>query len=358
MIAGRYLFKELLLTTVAVTAVMLLILLSATLVKVLTGAAGGEYPAELLLALFALKLIGPLAVILPLALFLAVLLALGRLSADYELYALFACGGGYGLLLRSGMGLALLVALLLWLIELWFAPWADEQRFQLLDQARAETGVDGVVAGRFQSLGSEQTLYVTEALEPAQGEALAKVMLFSRQPEGGVEILTAERVEQQRDRVDNSMALNFSQGEIYRGSEASLAWQRVTFSEYWLRLPHRPVVSSTRRDNAIPTLQLLQQADIVSVMELYWRLSGGVMALVLVLLAIPLGRSEPRQGRFGRFFYGLLLYFVYYNALLTARSLIEKEGGGAELFWLIHLLFAALALIGLWQLQRLPRVVE
>ena len=47
------------------------------------------------------------------------------------------------------------------------------------------------------------------------------------------------------------------------------------------------------------------------------------MASVLMLLAVPLSRLRPRQGRFGRIGIAVLVYFMYYQLLIAAKAWIE-----------------------------------
>jgi lipopolysaccharide export system permease protein len=48
------------------------------------------------------------------------------------------------------------------------------------------------------------------------------------------------------------------------------------------------------------------------------------MALVLTLVAVPLSRLRPRQGRYARVGFAIVLYFVYSNLLSASKVWIEK----------------------------------
>ena len=70
------------------------------------------------------------------------------------------------------------------------------------------------------------------------------------------------------------------------------------------------------------------------------------MIPILVLLAIPLGRVEPREGRFARIAPGIVLCFLYLVLLSGARSAVES-GQLAVIpgLFLVHLGFLLLSLI-------------
>ena len=47
------------------------------------------------------------------------------------------------------------------------------------------------------------------------------------------------------------------------------------------------------------------------------------MRVVLMMLAVPLARLRPRQGRFGKIGIAVLAYFFYSQLLVAARTWIE-----------------------------------
>jgi hypothetical protein len=53
--------------------------------------------------------------------------------------------------------------------------------------------------------------------------------------------------------------------------------------------------------------------------------SSPIMALVLTLVAVPLSRLRPRQGRYARVGFAIVVYFVYSN-LLSACQGLDREG--------------------------------
>ncbi|MEH6813731.1 MAG: LptF/LptG family permease, partial [Motiliproteus sp.] len=85
MIVFRYLLKEVLLTMLAVTGVVLIIIMSGRFISYLQDAAAGEITADVLFQLIGYRIPGFLELILPLGLFLGILLAYGRLYLDNEM---------------------------------------------------------------------------------------------------------------------------------------------------------------------------------------------------------------------------------------------------------------------------------
>ena len=99
-----------------------------------------------------------------------------------------------------------------------------------------------------------------------------------------------------------------------------------------------------------PTSELLQSSDLRDRAELQRRISTPLMALILMLVAVPMARVRPRQGRFGRIGIAILFYFVY-SLLLRAADTWVEEGAVPEWVgpWWVHGIAAA---VGLWLLSR------
>ena len=77
-----------------------------------------------------------------------------------------------------------------------------------------------------------------------------------------------------------------------------------------------------------------------------WRLSVPILVLVVSLIAIPLSKTDPRQGRFARIVPAVLLYVVYLVMLNGARGMAEDGKVSAIVgLWSVHLLFAAIAAV-------------
>ncbi len=78
--------------------------------------------------------------------------------------------------------------------------------------------------------------------------------------------------------------------------------------------------------------------------EFQWRLAQFLAAWILMLLAIPLSRSSPREGRYSKLVLGILVYAVYTNVLIIARVWLREEiVPGAIGLWWVHLVFFVLA---------------
>ena len=58
---------------------------------------------------------------------------------------------------------------------------------------------------------------------------------------------------------------------------------------------------------------------------------------ILGILAVPLSRSQPRQGRYGRLAVGLLVFIIYFNLLSAGKAWVEQGAVPAAIgMWWVH----------------------
>lgn len=357
MIIQRYLLREITATFLGVAVLLSLIFLSGTFVRILSEAAEGLYPASVVLKLFALKGIGNLVFILPLAFFLSILLALGRFYRDSEMTVLYACGVGPERIYRSVGTLAVVVAILLAVLALYFAPWSEERSQEILDQVGASSKLDGLAAGRFNRIGSDGPLVYVESISDDRREL--DNVFATGSADNNEEVLSAAHAYQRFDRKTGAHYLVFTDGYRYEGTPGSGDFKIIAFKEHGIRMVQREVVPSERSRHAIPSLELWRSGKGGDEAEVQWRIAMPITTLLLGLLAVPLSKSSPREGRYGKLFAGILVYVVYNNLLSMAKTSVAK-GTLSPLIglWWVHLVMAVLLGIIVWRQRKLrgPRL--
>jgi len=349
LIIHRYMLKEIGVTFLGVTLLLMLIFISGTFVRILAEAAAGDYPAKVVLSLFALKSVGSMVLVLPISLFLGVMLALGRLYKDSEMVAMTACAIGPEHVLRSVAWIAIFVAGLIAALALYVSPWAEEQGHQLLDQAQAKVEIEGIVPGRFNQSDDGKELIYAAAAGEKPGELLD---IFAQQRvDGELTLVTARSAYTYRDKKTGQRYLMLRDGYRYEGKPGTSSYRTIHFAEHGMLLQLQEVVASKRRRNAIPSNKLYASANPADTAELQWRIATPISALLLALLAVPLSKTNPRSGRFGRLFIGIMLFVVYNNLLSVARSSLSKGEITPWIgMWWPHLLVAVLVYV-LYQQQ-------
>ena len=102
---------------------------------------------------------------------------------------------------------------------------------------------------------------------------------------------------------------------------------------------------------------LIGHPDVKMQSELQWRLSFPLLVLVVTLIAVPLSRVNPRQGRFLKLLPAILLYMAYLSLLVAARGALDKGTLPISVgLWPVHILFLLIGvLLVYWQPIQLRR---
>ena len=342
----RYLLREVTWTFVAVTGVLLIVLLSNQFARVLGQAAASGFPVEIVMTLIGLTTLQQLTVLVPIGLFLGIVLALGRLYHESEMTAMTACGVGPLRIYRPIALLAVFVAVLLAVLSFRVVPAAWTKSSDLRNEATRAAQFGALEPGRFRSFAGGDAVFYAERVEPT-GELYG--VFVQRSIGDKIEVAMADRAVQRGAGQPEQMFILYD-GRRYEGVPGAPNWRIVEFREHGIpvRLPDAKTGKSKIEMKSTATL--LGSGDPKDRAELAWRTAVPVMALVLMVLAVPLARLRPRQGRFARVAFAVLAYFVYSNLLAAVRVWIQKDSPAGQLgLWWVHLLPLAVAGWLLWQ---------
>lgn len=359
MIVFRYLSRELLATLSAVSAVLLVIIMSGRFIKYLSQAAQGQLDPGVLFMIMGYRLPGFLELILPLGLFLGILLAYGRLYLDSEMTVLAATGMSHKRLLAYTLAPAALVAVLTAWLSLGLAPQGVAGQMRILNEQDALTEFDTLVPGRFQAMRDGSRVTYAESLSADRGQLSGVFITEKRLRSGsdakdkkdpGIAVLVAEKGRQQIQ-ADGSRYLILENGYRYDGNPGQADYRAIKYDTYGVLLPKPEVSSEIGEREAIPTRELIGSDDPRHQAELQWRLSIPLLVFVVTLLAVPLARVNPRQGRFLKLLPAILLYMAYLSLLIAARGQLDKGKIPMALgLWWVHGLFLLIGLgLFLWQ---------
>lgn len=349
-IIDRYLRKEALVSWIGVTGVLLLIILSHRFARFLGDAAAGKLPADWVFALLGLSVLGFLGTLIPVGLFLGLLTAFGRLYRDSEMTAMAACGIGPRELYRPVIKLGLVAMLVLSFLSFYAGPWAAGKLLENRAAAEKEAEIGVFESGRFRTSESGEVAFYAEKVNAA-GE-LENVFVYRTLEGEGDNAVTASFGEQRTNPETGQRYLILKNGERFDGYPGSPDYSRVRFEEHGIEIRQSDPQLVTERRDGIPTMQLLQSDDYRDIAEFQWRVSQPVLAMMLALLSVPLARTRPREGRYGRVVIGILVYAVYSNMLGVAQVWLEQGRLPPVIgLWGVHLVMLVMLGILLARMQ-------
>ncbi|MGH8280704.1 MAG: LPS export ABC transporter permease LptF [Gammaproteobacteria bacterium] len=340
-IVDRYLVRETALTWAAVTVILMLILLSNRFALLLGDAAAGKLPRDTVFELLGLASVSYFIVVIPVALFLAVMLALGRLYRDSEMTTLMACGVGPGQIYRPLMAMALILAIILAGLTLEVAPWAVRLTTIIKSYGQHNAQVGSFESGRFKiDQNGRGVLYAAGVSR--DGRELQNVFMQGPNKDR-LDVVSATSGTRQTNGDEGAGTLVLHDGYRYDGIPGQADFRIVRFAENGIQITPSVPELGPESYAAMPTRELFTHANAAAASEFQWRLSVPLSALLLVFLAVPLARTSPRQGRYGKLFVAILAYVTYSNLLGVARVWLEKDLVPARvgIWWVLVLLLLA-----------------
>ena len=336
----RHLLRQFAETIAAVVVVLLLVSLGAIIADLIQEIAHGKIPAGLLLSQAGLRSVRFVTLVLPLALFLGLMLAIGRLYADSEMAVLASIGLGPQQLWRPLFWVTLPIMLVVASASLWLAPWSANKARDMIDVANRSFLIAGLEPGRFVELpGQAGILYVTElSLDGTHFRHL----FVQREDKGRLDIITAH--DGDLHLIGNTQRmLRLQNGFRIEGALGARDFRMMHFEKNEIRVPDREAKDSDDL-SAVSTAALFRSGKPAAVAEIHWRLAMPIFVAILALFAVPLARSEPRQSRYGGVLIAILVYIIGIALIFVGTSQIASSSipGWFGLWWL-HLPLLALA---------------
>lgn len=348
-ILDRYLSKEIALSFLATLLVLTLIIVGNTFVRLLADASSGNLPTDLLVPLLWYGSLKQLIRLIPVALLIGMMLAFSRLYRDSEMTALQAAGFAPRHFYRAIFTLTLPLTLLLAFLVLGVSPWLEQRNLALRQEIQARPEAAGIPAGEFVSSGTAERNYtaLAERIDPTQ---TVMERFFIRAQDGGKEIVIwAKAAMLLIDSGTGERVLQIQDGYRYETDPQRGGMTVVRFGEHSIRIPLRdPQPHGSLA--ATSSLALWQQTDLRAQAEWQWRWGIVLSAPLLAFLAFPLSHTAPRQGRYSKIAWAILIYALYASILASARGMIDRGELPPSLgLWWVH---AALLGLSLWLLRK------
>ena len=341
-ILDRYIFREIATAWLGVTMVLLLILLTNQFARVLGDVAKGKLPKDAAFDVIGLSAVQYLTILVPIGLFLAIMLALGRLYRDSELPAMMACRVGPAGIYRPMSWLMVPLVLGVAWLSIEGGPWAMTNVDRIGAEARRQADLASIEPGQFTVFGPDRAVVYGHAVTP-QGQ-MEKVFMQRMLDDGSIEVVISEIGEMVESDDPDVRLLVLRDGRRYEGVPGTTEFRVIEFAEHGVpyRLPN--LKTSEPRPRAMAFLDLMRSDEPEHIAEFQWRLGIPLSTVILAILAVPLSRSQPRAGRYGRLAIGLLVFIIYLNMMSAAKAWIEQATISPALgIWWVHgcmLLFA------------------
>ncbi|NOG61434.1 MAG: LPS export ABC transporter permease LptF [Proteobacteria bacterium] len=344
MIIQRYIYRELLQKLIWILSLLILVFASNKFVGFLADAAEGHLPADMVFLMLGYKMLATLPKILPVSILIAMLLAFSRMASDRELVILSASGISTVFQIKVVTRFALVFCLLVSVITLYFAPWAERHIHELKERAKQESDISGIKAGQFKEFSQGDRVVYVQNPSPEKG-SMEEVFLQVRQ-EGKLGVLTSDSAHFKIDPKSGNKYVVFNEGRRYVGEPGLLDYQITEYDNYAIQIEGASTNTSGGKISSLPTFEIMVSDNKAHLAEFQWRISLILSCLLLSILAILLMQSHANERRYVPFIIGISIYLIYSNLLGIAQTLLKRDviPGFIGLWW-VHIILIGILLL-------------
>jgi lipopolysaccharide export system permease protein len=282
---------------------------------------------------------------LPMAATVGILLALTRLTVDHEVMALKTSGLSYLQLLPPILAFSLGIMALTLVLTVFGSPWGQQATRDLLKEVMKRRADLGLKEQAFNTEFQGLMLFVNRV--SAQGQ-MEGVFINDQREEDNPQTIYARSGQLNFDREQETMMMNLLDGRVIRWERDENRVQTVDFKTY--QLPLQLFGMKGEQSESEMSLEELRQVLAAAppgterhnraMVELNQRFAMPLGALLLCLIAMPLGLSPRQHGRAYGLILGLVMFLVYYVVFTASRRLaINAQVNPSLAPWLPDALF-------------------
>ncbi len=315
-------------------------------------------PFQELMPLVSFKMIRDVSLILSLSLFLAIILTISQLYKNSEAVVMNSLGLSDKHFIVFIQPLVLLSFVIIFFLTIYAVPWAMQQKNIMEEETKNASEFSFITAGEFEVFKQGKIVfYASESkpLDTIEGQNMEEIFIYTFDNEKPVIVLASE-AKKYIDSESKSIYLRLKDGVRYQGIPGNENINILNFDWYDLEIVsgelQKSIVIYTKIEGK-STLDLVKEGGRYANAELQWRLSQPITVLILSVIGVFLGKTSPRGGKGVNLLIGIIVFMLYYNGLLIAKSAIELGQMDPIIgLWGVHLLMVLLLLL-LYQFRQM-----
>ena len=320
-------------STTSILIILFLLVIGSRFVSYFEQASEGLIdPSVILYAVF-LRVPDFISLLLPLSFFIGILITVSRLYADREIYAYFSTGISPITLIKFIFPQALIYMVFTLILSLYIAPVSKEISNELLKVNTFEEQIASLAPGEIYGIkGSKSFITVGENNETN----LKNVIFFNDVGKDSI-LISADTLNISSSQLDYELL--FENGSLTAGVFSNDAKMISSFKKFEFPLVNDQTHTRTSFENIFSSI------NIDDSLEYQWSISLSITILVLMVIAVYIGKVEPRQGRLSVILPGMLIYILYLSLLLLGRDHIAQNNQTNLNLIFIHLIFIFFAIL-------------
>jgi len=305
-------------------------------------------PLQELMPLISFNMIRDLSLILSLSLFLAIIITISQFYKNSEAIVMNSLGLSDKHFIAFIQPLSILTFILIFFLTIYAVPSANQQKNIMEEETNNASEFSFITEGEFEKFKQGDIVFYaseSKSLDRIGEQNMEEIFIYAID-NGKPVIVLASEAKKYIDSESSSTYLQLKDGIRYLGIPSNENINIMNFDLYNLEIVSGEFIKSVAISTKIEgksTLDLIKEGGSYANAELQWRLSQPITILMLSVIGVFLGKANPRGGKGVNLLIGILVFLLYYNGLLVAKSAIEL--GRMEPIiglWGVHLLMLIL----------------
>ena len=308
-------------------------------------------PIQELMPLVSFNMIRDVPLILTLSLFLAIVITISRLYKNSEAIVMNSLGLGDKHFIVFIQPLVIASFLIIFFLTIYAVPWAKQQKNIMEEETRNTSEFSFITEGEFEIFKQGDIVFYaseSKSLDTTGEQNMEEIFIYAFD-DGKPVIVLASEARKYIDSESDSVYLRLKDGIRYMGIPSNENINILNFDLYDLEIVSGEFQKSVAIYTKIEgknTLDLIKEGGQYAHAELQWRLSQPITVLILSVIGVFLGKTSPRGGKGINLLIGVVIFMLYYNGLLAAKSSIELGQIDPIIgLWGVHLLMIILILL-------------
>ena len=348
---ARYIRRNLATLFFAIIFIIGLVLFGNQFVLMVQESVERGIPIQELMPLVSFNMIRDTSLILSLSLFLAVILTISQLYKNSEAVVMNSLGLSDKHFIVFIQPLVLLSFVIIFFLTIYAVPWANQQKNIMEEETNNASEFSFITEGEFEVFKQGDIVFYaseSKSLDTIGEQNMEEIFIYAID-DGNPVIVLASEAKKYIDSESDSIYLRLKDGVRYQGIPGNENINILNFDLYDLEIVSGELQKSVAIYTKIEgksTLDLIKEGGRHANAELQWRLSQPITVLILSVIGVFLGKTSPREGKGVNLLIGVILFMLYYNGLLVAKSALELGQIDPIIgLWGVHLLMVVLLLL-------------
>jgi lipopolysaccharide export system permease protein len=355
-IINRYIFREIAIPFIIILFVLTFVLLMGKILQIMDLMVNKGIRALDIGHLIVLIMPNFMLITIPVALLVAILIAMGRLSADNEITVLKASGVSLIQLYYPVAVASLLAFVAAMVIGYFLVPQSNFATKRLLFELASQNASIGIKEKVFNADFKGLLLYADKI--PADGEYMEGVLILDNRIMGKTNTILAKKAFLVADPKLMIVKLRLENGSIHTVSSDLKSYRKVDFKSYDINLDLSTTLASVTDEHKSSTdmtmtellarMKNTELGDAVVrelAIEVHKKFSIPLSCIFFGLLALPLGITGHRAVKSRGFAVGIIIVSAYYLLRIGGEALVENGRLAPAIgVWTPNVVFALLGI--------------